>query len=61
MILGMDEKQLRRRQELIARQREVAVERVADLEYQLDAIAGQLDQFHRRDERLICLRGPVTI
>ena len=40
-----NEKQLRLRQERIARQREVAVERVADLEYQLDAIAGQLDRF----------------
>jgi hypothetical protein len=50
MIRNMDrenEKQLRQRQERIARQREVAVERVADLEYQLDAIASQLDQFDR--------------
>ena len=41
------EKQLRQRQERIVRQREAAVERVADFEYQLDVLAGQLDQLDR--------------
>jgi hypothetical protein len=50
------EKQLRRRQELIARKREAAVERVADFEYQLDVLAGQLDQLDR-----LAMRPPTMM
>jgi hypothetical protein len=52
-----NEKQLRQRQERIARQREIAVERVADLEYELDAIAGQLDRLILQPPRMMMSGG----
>jgi hypothetical protein len=48
-----NEKLIRQRQERIARKREAAVERVADLEYQLHVLAGRLDGLVMRPPTMI--------